>query len=290
LIYKHRTIAFIPNSSIQLAFAGICTIDLYKIKGVEIPLFYYLLIFTATLSLYNFHRLVKLYSGQYRSVPDFENQIRNNRLFHLLLLLAGGLTSLFLFSRLTVTLLFLLIVPAIVAGLYSVKLIPGKNGKYALREIPRFKGIAVAATWTFLTSVVPQFIYQTIPTGFSLSILFLWISQLITFYVITGISDIRDFGIDPPNLKTLVQRFGVMRTIKLFQLLLSFAIVLAFLACYYRQISLNQFAAMTGGNGVLIFLAHQCKNRQPGWFYTLVVDGILLFQWSLFFFLDHLNF
>ncbi len=284
-----RSVNILLNTSIQLALAGICTINLYNPLGKVIPFPYYQLLFVSTLGLYNFHRLVKLFSGQYQSAPDFQKQISDFRWLHMFLVIVCAGSALYLLFQLDSEMFIYLSIPALIAGSYAIPLIPSGKKLRALREIPGFKGFAVAITWTFLTAIIPYLTFGTKKLELSIFPIFLWLSQIISFYVITGLSDIRDLKTDPPHLKTLAQTMGVEKTIKLFRILLIVAILLATLACLRERINLNQLIGLSCGNLALIFLAQQSKPQQPGWFYTVLVDGVLLFQWSVFFLLDQVK-
>ncbi len=260
------------SSSFPLAVAGVLTLNAYQIGDHRYPLAYAGLVFGGILCIYNLHRLFKFYSGQYDSNSALKQQVFQHKWLHVSVMLIGVAISSWFGMGLLPEALVWLIVPTLIAVFYVMPIVG-----LPLREIQLMKGVFVAATWLYITSILPFFLFST-TQNFDWQIALFWLAIFLTFYIITGLSDIRDQHTDPQHLKTLPQVVGQIMASRVYFLLAVLSILIIAYCRYTHIIGFGQFLALCIGNLLMAYLALKSKNRQPHWFYSILVDGVLILQ------------
>ncbi len=227
---------------------------------------------------YNVHRLIKLQTGRYSNQSFIETDVRSHFNAYLFVV-----TISFLVAGITGYQLFLthwksLLSAALIGSCYSLPIFPYKSGFRSLREIPLLKGVAVAGVWCFITSIFPVYLLLGNFIWKVPGLYVFWLARFLVFYIITGLSDIRDIHVDPPNLKTIPHRLGVQKAIW-FYLLLLLIVMLLNGCCYWKGlIDTDKLTAYLLSNVLLGILILKSKHHQPSWFYAILVDGVLIVQ------------
>ncbi|MES2629771.1 MAG: hypothetical protein V4616_12460 [Bacteroidota bacterium] len=240
----------------------------------------------AVLLFYNLHRLVKLYTGAYDGLPALRTEyVASAYVLWTVVILSFFITVLLGFD------LFmrhwkLLFWAALVAAIYAMPVLPSPHGLRSLREFPGGKGIVVAGVWSYTTAVLPVLIagradwFDTPGSWIFLA------ARFLLFYVITGISDIRDVKNDPAHLNTVPQLIGVRNTIALYLFLVAVIMVMNVFTYLTGMLPLSRFVAYLLSNVLLAVLVVRSGRRQPAWFYAILVDGLVVFQWIIWLFAD----
>lgn len=187
------------------------------------------LVGAATLALYNFDGLVP-YKRTQPATTRRGQWLRTHPRTLLLLTLGGlaGAAPLALHLLLTAPRLLGLLLPlTLLAGLYSVPVLPGERGlagttrpRRPLRDVPALKGVLIAAVWAGLTVGLPALVLPAPvpPTALGVLLLrrFLWILTL------TLVFDLRDVAKDrAAGTRTVPLLLGERRTKWLAYLLLA---------------------------------------------------------------------
>ncbi len=187
------------------------------------------LVGAATLALYNFDGLVP-YKRAQPATTRRGHWLRTHPRTLLLLALVGviGAAPLALHLLLTAPRLLWLLLPlTVLAGLYSVPVLPGATGqpgvtprRRPLRDVPALKGVLIAAVWAGLTVGLPALVLPTPVPSAALTVLllrrFLWILTL------TLVFDLRDVPKDrAAGTPTVPLLLGERRTKWLAYLLLT---------------------------------------------------------------------
>ena len=165
-----------------------------------------LIIFTflATVSAYNFMRLMRAKGALADSVPLFQWVDRNRVWQWIMVVISGSLSVIFIFpliERLIGILWW--IVP--ICLLYVLPF--GYPKRYlGLRAIPALKVPIVGLVWAMVTVIMPGSVADD-PSSDPISF-FLFIQRFLFVMALTIAFDIRDSAIDPPGLRTVPQLFG----------------------------------------------------------------------------------
>ena len=242
-----------------LISAGISVLLKYHF-AFEIGLF----VFSSTLSVYSFQRLVK-YKLEAKRESELNTWIENNQGIQLFYIGVSALLSIYLYffvlNAFTETKWWMLF-SVLLSVLYAVKI----NG-VSLRDVPHLKMHLIAIVWCkalifpFLLNNETQIDYLF----FILGHYFFFIALCIQF-------DIRDIYYDSEKLKTLPQLVGVRKS-KLISILTLCMYVLISIE-FIPQLRVNPFFWFAN---LLVFfiLLFSNESRKP-FYYSLLVDGSIL--------------
>lgn len=233
----------------------------------------------AVLFFYTVHRLVKLYSGAYRDHKEQQQEHYSLRSVYWLISIVSLAFSLSIGYEILVKHWSALLIAGCLASAYALPIIPGKDNWRSLRELPAAKGIIVAGAWAYATTVLPLIVVHQ--TGHLESAQFCGFifTRFLLFYIITGVTDIRDVATDPAHIKTIPQRFGIVAAANFYMCLLLVIVVFNTVSWFTMLIPDHKYYGFLASNLALGVLIHKSKNRQPSWFYSILVDGVLIFQW-----------
>lgn len=195
-----RIFDFYVNGSIHVSFAAIAFL-IISVKTLNInvseQLIYF--VFFASIATYNF---LKYGHSLISSLKNGRKDIQRIFILSILSLFFGAMSCIHLPFR-TIPLLVVLLTLLL---MYNFPIFPRDRN---LRSLGLLKVIIVAFTWTGVTVLLPYFADQE---------LWLWDTYVLAlqrFLFILAMMipfEIRDMYLDPPGIKTLPRKFGVLRT------------------------------------------------------------------------------
>jgi hypothetical protein len=274
-----RLARFLADTHVLLAFAAVCALDCYSVFYPNDHFSIFPLIFFGTLLVYNLHRFAKFRFGGYN--PDSAAYTwTKGHLFLVISLAVGSLGALLLTGwQITPKSVFYLSLPGFLALFYTIPVFPFRGKVWALRDIPFMKAILVAVAWSYVTVWYPQ-VFQT--GRFFPENPFVWIffaGRFLLFYILTGLSDIRDMDNDRPGLYTLPQIMGAEGARLVFYIMLFLVAFSGFLCWHGGYLPGHLLAAFWCGHLVLAYFIYGSGKKQSPYFYTVGVDGVLILQW-----------
>ncbi len=239
-----------------------------------------MLIFFATLSLYNVHRLLvvaRLQPQDYGVVTAWAAQHRFT-LFMLALIGAGGV-AFFVFQ--TSLLIFgILAVLGAVSLLYELPLIKKTNRFRSLRNLWIHKAFMITSVWTLATAFLPA-VNAHVP----LSDYHLWLvlaERMLFIFIIALCFDARDVEFDSKEgLKTIPILYGPVFTQHLYKGLSAMLIIMAVI---HYVLLLQDYAtglAMILSAGITYFVVQRTSSKQSDYYYIFIVDGMMILQFLL---------
>ncbi len=239
--------------------------------GERLSIYHLILVFCATLLMYNFQRLFKLFKGIHH--PRIQWMEKN-------LFLVYGLISLgLLFCAISAFKIFdfsqaYYIDFAVLAMVGSVSLLyafPFIRKKTSLRDIPFLKIHLIAISWALVSSV---FILNN--TNNSLLVL---LEKYLFVLAITIPFDIRDISIDEPQKKTIPQLLGV----KYARILSVFLLICSWFVCHQNSFPYYSVDFMYL---VAILLCSLARPNKSDYFFSFLIDGIPIFALGFYFIFD----
>ncbi len=261
-------------SNLNIATAACCytwsTYFVYQIDSIDVALL--ILIFTATLSNYIFHRAFPVYYYQYTAHPNVIFQWTIEHLKFLTItfvvcLLLLGIT----FLKMKIATQLSLCLLALITLLYSIPIIKTSTHKKRLRDIGYLKIGLIAFTWAWVCGNLPLIQAED---SFSLTnhitVFFEKFSYIIA---ITIPFDIRDMQYDASvGVKTLPIRFGIVGAIiiALLCLILSYIMVMNSTTNFSVQFA---YALTYCISAYYIIESAQTKNN---FFYLFYIDGLMI--------------
>jgi 4-hydroxybenzoate polyprenyltransferase len=270
-------------------WVALCAVCLYwstaLIHALQVHFALSLSIFSATVFIYNYHRLFRkkvIYAAVRSERHDW---ILSNQGFLQIVaivsaLVAGG----FFVPYLNRTLVLRFSPFLLLALLYVVPLWKSEGKWKRLRDIPFVKIFLVAAVWSFVTVFLP-FLADN-PEWLPDAGAWITLSQRFVFiFAITIPFDIRDLKHDKAaGLTTFAGTFGVEPAKRISEVLLIIVGLICFSAAHLGHYSYNHAAGMLVScitSGVLI---SRIRAESSEWMYAGLLDGTMLdqFLWLLF--------
>lgn len=191
------------NLWVSLAVGAFTFITMASFSSIHFG--YILMVIFSTAFTYNYMRFVQIRGFDLRNGFDFKVWIAEHRReVWFFMLLFGALTVITFLEIFEWDLVLLMIVPGIISLLYPISFKRPFSSFTSLRTVPGLKMFLIAATWSFVTVVVPRILYDEFTIESSLE--FLMRTLLIVALVIPF--DIRDVPYDDANMRTIPQVFG----------------------------------------------------------------------------------
>lgn len=221
-------------------------------------------VFSSTLSVYSFQRLVK-YKLEEKRESELNSWLEKTIKIQIIYILLSAILSIYLYfftlnafenTKWWMALSLLLSI------LYAVKI----NGK-SLRDVPYFKMHLIAIVWckALLFPVLLNNDYESTNLLFILIHYFLFIALCIPF-------DIRDLNYDDTSLKTLPQLVGVINS-KLISITAFLFFVISSIVLKPDLIGYNVYIlSIIIGFIILSFASEKRKT----FYYSILIDGIIL--------------
>ncbi len=184
--------------------------------------------------------------------------------------------TVYFFVQLASKLWLLLIVLVLLSGLYALPFWPSSKN---LRSLGILKIVLVGLVWTGLTTALPLLDVE-VPLDFG-ALLLLFRRFLLVLILILPF-EIRDMHFDPPELKTLPQRYGIASTKATGYILILFYVALVFIGDTMQWpeviIQVTVICCM--------FLAlYKSKANQHRYYAAFWVEGIPILMALLYYFL-----
>ncbi|MBK9591726.1 MAG: UbiA family prenyltransferase [Crocinitomicaceae bacterium] len=256
---------FLIYSNIWIALAAVSlNLYFYRLTQQEPDWLVCAFVFSATLFIYNFQRIVKL-----RTATAFSGDrliwIKRNFLLSNLLTIIGLLLSLFLFFLLETRTVFLLIPIGIVALFYVGKFLLKNVGGF--RDIPFLKVYFVSISWVSVSVMLPllnshEDLTETV-----------WITGASVFLLVFSIAiifDLRDANMDEKAKRTVPQLVGKNWTILI-------AIMALFLSMIFPV--LIDASNWTIALPVIVLgtiLIVNASEEKSDFYFSFYLDGILI--------------
>jgi len=233
----------------------------------------YILLFSGTMVSYNWHRILKTGGNGKMLFPD------SNRLSFVMLLIATPMVVFALF-RVNIPLLEVLAPLAFVTFLYSLPT-QWKLGFFPVRKIPHIKVFLVAATWSFVTVILPlagNFVQYN-----HFLVLLIFTGRFLLFLAVTIPFDIRDTETDRIagilTLPVVIGKEKAKRIAILSILLFPLASIVQAIMTGMYNLPLADLMTAAIVLGLL-----RCKNCwEKPCFYTFFLDGALIIYGMLVF-------
>jgi len=269
-------------------WVALCAVSLYwctaLIHSLEINVFLSLSIFSATVFIYNYHRLfrkkiiyAKVRSERHEWILQHKRMLR--ALAYISLIAAIG----FFVPYLNVT-LFLRVSPFLALALFYVIPLWKSGGKWLrVRDIPFIKIFLVAAVWSFVTVFLPFLVDdpEWLPNLGSWHTI---VQRFIYIFAITIPFDIRDLEHDKASgLTTFAGKFGVSNAKKISEVLLIIVALICFSAAHFGFYTYGSAIGMILSCLVTGLFISKIDENSSEWMYAGLLDGTMFdqFIWVL---------
>lgn len=237
----------------------------------------------ATLFLYAAHRIVGLkrsapflQSGRYQVIGRFRSHIV---FYALTAALCAGL----FYLQLPYRLMLAAIAPCLLALGYVMPLWKGKR----LRDLHYIKIFLIAITWSWITVILPAL---ELGMAYAFPLYIMLLERILFVFAITIPFDIRDLEVDAYNqVKTLPAALGVPKSQRLAVLALLLMSLLAGLNYYLDVYLLPQLIALVSTAFIAVLLIYLSGRTRHDYFFTGLVDGLMVLQFLLVYFFSMLS-
>ncbi|MFM2207552.1 MAG: hypothetical protein RL213_1527 [Bacteroidota bacterium] len=232
-----------------------------------------MVLMAATVVYYNFHKLSYRLDSiapahLWKSLTDPSVRVADRILF-----LFGGATFMFCFLKLSVALKLAWCAMTACALLYSVPLL-AFTGLRRLREIPSVKSALVAAVWATVTGVFP--LLEDASFSAEPGPWFMFFSRFALVFALCVPFEIRDQNREQARNLPSVMQFGRSRVIAAAAVLLLTAATVQLLSFIDDRLPLNAFISLLIPGLTAAVLMLVTRPTWPGWYFKLVVDGVML--------------
>ncbi|MEO6167058.1 MAG: hypothetical protein ABIO46_07590 [Chitinophagales bacterium] len=238
------------------------------------------LVFFATLSLYNVHRLLGIIRIQKEDYGEITGWAANHRftLFMLALIGAGGV-AFFVFqtSLLIFGILFFL---GAISLLYELPVIRHNQRFQRLRNLWIHKAFMITTVWTVATAVLPA-----VNAGISLLDYGVWLivtERMLFIFLLALCFDARDIEFDTRDgLKTIPIRYGTAFTQTLYKIIIAAFVVVAIINYIILDSNYGIGIAMIISGCVSFIVISKTQQRKSDYYYIFLVDGMMVLQFFL---------
>ncbi|KAA3440652.1 UbiA prenyltransferase family protein [Rufibacter hautae] len=263
------------NMFISLCAAALVW-ETYLLSGIPISLRLSGMVFFATLFVYNADGLVPYKFNQNVPLSTRTKWVRKNRLELIFISVASALCVVYLYWTAIFELNFWFMLHLfVVAGLYSVPVVPEGDGYIPLRDIPFLKVFLIAYVWSAITVQLP--LMEMGRDLFSGNSFILFLRRFLFLFSLTLVFDIRDVHKDKlTQTVTFPTKWGVQNTKKLalFMLLL-FAVLVPAGTAPFMRVALGLAGV---GAGLVVWYAHEYRSQ---YYFMVLADGMMLVQFLL---------
>ena len=284
MVILRRIIDFLLYSNLWIALCAASLVmetDLLFYQKVSFhPLVW--TVFFSTLLLYAAHRLIGV-----RIAKGFTNDngrylvIRKHEWHILLYAILATIGVAYFFFQLSFSQQWGVFLAALPSLAY---VLPIFGNKKRIRDIHLVKIFLVALTWTFITIVLPLMKQEVI----SFARLFPLLMERFCFiFAITLPFDIRDLALDEfTKVKTIPSWLGIKKTKKLGYILTLLAMIFACWSFYDNIYQFRQLIAILASYIITILVIQQTTPKRHDYFFTGLVDGLMLIHFLLFYWVN----
>ncbi|MGM0557003.1 MAG: UbiA family prenyltransferase [Myxococcota bacterium] len=235
------------------------------------------LVFSATLLVYNLDRLVSASEEDEVAGTDRHTWIREHSTMLWGLAVAGGAGSLASLFFLETSLWSVLIPLGVLSLAYSLPVLVGGEGRKRLKEIPGLKIFVISLVWAAVTAVLPA-----LNAGFeplSAEVGLLTAERFIYIFAITLPFDVRDIVRDESSgIETIPMMLGVERTRVLS--LVSMAVFGGICAWHYGLPTDATSWSMAGFAALTAFLLGLSRPDRTELYYVGLLDGTMFLYYA----------
>ena len=244
-----------------VSFVGVTMIELNIDSNPSLLLF----IFFGAVTAYNFIKYATLARFRHRSLT---NSLRAIQIFSLFCFI--GLVYFALKQPLPV------LVAAGAFGLISLLyVVPLSSTRKNLRSVSRVKIVVIAFSWAGVTIILPALTRDVI---YIYALTAIFIQRFLFVVVLTLPFDIRDLGLDEPELSTIPQIYGVENTRTVGIIFLSLVAVIEVLKLWAAPIEIIILIAVVT---ITYFLVRKSTEAQSKYFTSFWIEGIPILWWLL---------
>jgi hypothetical protein len=263
---------FILTHSIFVAFCAVALcIETTFYLPIEISPQFYLLVFFATITTYNFYWLLSKFYFK-----PLANVFNPSNFSYLLICFVGVLGAFYFGLQISLPITYL-IFAGICTLAYSLPLWPFVKFKLN-KQLGFLKTILLAFTWAYITVILP--VVSATASITSLTIYFFWI-RFCFMLMLCIIFDNRDTSKDSINgLGSIATQFSGSAIDKIFYtILILFTIMSFYFVSYFYTLKLVLPFLVVGLFCLFLFI--KSKTNKSYNFYYLVVDGMMIFSMLL---------
>lgn len=267
-----RLFDFYLDASIHTAVSVFALIEITGIFfGINRDHHFAYLVFFGTIVCYNFVK----YGVEAKKYILVANTY--HRYIQIVSFIAGG-CALYHAFYISVTAWIGIMVLLALTGLYAIPLLPhAKN----LRSLGGLKIFVVALVWAGTTVVLPV---VSSPKSVDLNVWIEGVQRFILVLLLIIPFEIRDLEYDDPELRTLPQRYGPVKTKIMGGLGTLLFFFLTFLKSEVTYLDLISKSLMLLVMGVVIYIT---KEKQSKYFSSFWVEAIPIFWWGFIWILDN---
>ncbi len=264
---------YVSLCAASLAWVTYCALDM-PLHTLIPPQPAVVLLFFATLFIYNLDRLSPASLEDHVELPNTPKSTSTPRYRHMMLIMFALSIPGMIWSALQLPpKLILTLVPlGLIAIAYSIPMLPFKGKLWRLKEVPGIKIFLIALVWAIATVTLPGWEAGAHPL--STTMILETISRLLFIFAITLPFDVRDMYKDKAlNIQTIPIAIGVKRTRLLAHtLILVFALMQAFL----HGISMRSILWPTLLVSIVCVALFQRLNEdQPEHYYSVYIEGTM---------------
>lgn len=236
-----------------------------------------MLVFSATLLVYNLDRLVSASAEDEVAGTDRHVWIREHDRMLWALAGLGGLGTLVSLAFVDQTLWYVLVPLGVVSLAYSLPLLAGDDSRVRLKEVPGLKIFIISLVWSAVTALLPALNAGLAPS--STDLLLLVAERFIYIFAITLPFDVRDIVRDRSSgITTIPMLIGEVHTRHL-----SLALMSAFAAVcvlHYGVELGSGGAAMVAFAVATAFLLGMSTSQRSELYYVGLLDGTIFLYYA----------
>lgn len=272
-----KILDFILYSNMFISLcAAVLVLETYMLSGIPISVRLSGIVFFATLFVYNADSLVPYKFNQDVPLSPRMKWVKANKLELTFIAVASALCTVYLYWGAIFELNFwFLLHLMVVAGLYSVPVVPEGEHYIPLRDIPLLKVFLIAYVWSAITVQLP--LMEVDHDLFSSDSLILFFRRFLFLFSLTLVFDIRDVHKDKlTQTVTFPTKWGVSNTKKLaLVILLLYAILVPADTATHMRIALGTAGI---GAALVVWYAHEYRSQ---YYFMVLADGMMLVQFLL---------
>ncbi|GAA4310878.1 UbiA family prenyltransferase [Nibribacter koreensis] len=275
--YLLKILDFILFSNIFIAACATALVwETYLLSGMPMSTRLGVMAFFATLFVYNADSLLPYKFNQDVPLTKRMAWVQKNRLVLMAIAATSVLCVFALYWMAAFELSFWFMLHLmVVAGLYSIPVLPDREGYIPLRDIPFLKVFLIAYVWSAITVQLPQM--EAGRDLFAADSLILFVRRFLFIFALTLVFDIRDLNKDRmTGTVTFPGKWGVAKTKRLaLMALLLFAVLLPATINWQVRLALGLSAL---GSAWVVWNAHENRSH---YYFLVLADGMMLLQFLL---------
>jgi 4-hydroxybenzoate polyprenyltransferase len=252
-----------------------CKLRYLSISGTPLLIF----IFCGTFLLYNIHKPVTYWlKKEFISNPRFQTTKRFEGPLSILTFIAAliCLDCFFLFKQ---SGQHAVVISGVMSLAYVLPFFKGKR----LRDYPYLKVILIGVVWAYVCVVIPV---ATVGRGWGLPESLMFLEKFLFIFALTIPFDIRDMAWDAQTgVKTIPLSIGAEKAKRWASYAIIASLSIVFLLSYFGVYLLNQYIIISVSLILSEYLIHKTKQDNSNIFFYGLLDGQLILQGVLIWFM-----